>query len=131
MLGIIIVNYNDWDNLRNCINSVEVNIPYKIYVVDNASKQNSYSEELLKNKNIVFMKSEINGGYSFGNNLGLSQSFIDGCDLCLISNTDIIFNSDSINKLIRPLQKQECDVIGPKVNLPFGKTQEEIYKTSL
>lgn len=62
MLGIIIVNYNDWDNLRNCINSIEVNIPYKIYVVDNASKQNSYSEELQKNKNIVFMKSEINGG---------------------------------------------------------------------
>jgi GT2 family glycosyltransferase len=126
MLGIIIVNYNDWDNLRSCINSIEINIPYKIYVVDNASKPNSYSEELLRNKNIVFIKSEINGGYSFGNNLGLSQSVIDGCDLFLISNTDIIFNSDSINKLIKPLQKRECDVVGPKVNLPFGKTQEEI-----
>ena len=125
-LSIIIVNYNDWNNLRNCISSINVEMPYKIYVVDNASKPHSYSEELQKNINVVYIKSNINGGYSFGNNLGLERSLIDECEYFLISNTDIIYNNDSINSLLHPLLNRECDVVGPKVNLPNDKLQDII-----
>ena len=100
MLGIVIVNYNDWDNLRNCIASVSVDIPYKIYVVDNDSKFDSYVYELNQMQNVVLINSPTNLGYSRANNLGLEKALNDGCDYFLISNTDIIYNSFSISTLI-------------------------------
>lgn len=126
MLAIIIVNYNDWDNLKKCIESISVNFSFKIYVVDNASRKNAYIEDLLKNVNVEYIESKINGGYSFGNNIGLSKAVKDGCKYFIISNTDIIFKRNSIENLISILQKKESDIIGPKIFLQSGAVQEEI-----
>ena len=126
MLGIIIVNYNDWDNLRNCIQSIVVNMPHRIYIVDNLSKPNLYANELTKLENVTYIQSAINGGYSFGNNLGLTCAVKDGCEYFVISNTDIIFESNSIDNLVQPLISKFCDIIGPRVFLPNGDKQEEI-----
>lgn len=126
MVGIIIVNYNDWDNLRNCIKSIVVNMPYKIYVVDNASNSNVYEQELRAIHNVTYIKSNINGGYSFGNNLGLGYAVNDGCEYFIISNTDIVFESNSIDNLVYPLKNKFCDIVGPRVYLPSGEKQEEI-----
>lgn len=126
MIAIIIVNYNDWDNLKLCINSISLEIPYKVYVVDSDSKASNYIQELRKNSKVTFIQSPINGGYSFGNNLGLKRALEDGCDYFLISNTDIIFNKNSIENLISPLEDNICDIVGPKVILSNGKRQEEI-----
>lgn len=126
MLGIIIVNYNDWDNLRNCVQSIVVNMPYRIYIVDNSSKPNLYANELTKLENVTYIQSTINGGYSFGNNLGLTCAVNDGCEYFVISNTDIIFESNSIDNLVQPLVSKFCDISGPRVFLPNGDKQEEI-----
>ena len=126
MIGIIIVNYNDWNNLKNCIRSIEVDMHYRIYVIDNASKEDLFIEELKAANNVTYIQSNINGGYSRGNNLGLKQALKDGCDFFMISNTDIVFNKYSINNLIVSLQNNECDIVGPKILLPNGSEQEEI-----
>jgi GT2 family glycosyltransferase len=126
MLGIIIVNYNDWDNLRNCMQSIVVNMPYRIYIVDNLSKPNIYANELTKLENVTYIQSVINGGYSFGNNLGLTCAVNDGCEYFVISNTDIVFESNSIDNLVYPLINKFCDIVGPRVYLPSGDKQEEI-----
>lgn len=126
MIGIIIVNYNDWDNLRKCIKSISLQLPYKIYVVDCASKESPYIVELQKTENITYIQSSINGGYSFGNNLGLKKAIKDGCKYFIISNTDIVFEKNSIQNLIIPLQNKDCDIVGPNVILSSGEKQEEI-----
>lgn len=64
MIGIIIVNYNDWNNLKNCIRSIEVDMHYRIYVVDNASKTDLFIKELKVADNVTYIQSNINGGYS-------------------------------------------------------------------
>ncbi len=126
MLAIIIVNYNDWSNLQNCINSICVGFSYRIYVVDNASKKNLYINELKQNQNVVYIESEINGGYSYGNNVGLKRALEHGCNYFIISNTDIIYNNRSIESLISILKQNNFDIVGPKILLPSGKIQEEI-----
>ena len=126
MVAIIIVNYNDWDNLKKCISSIFVSHPFKIYIVDKASNKNDYILELNENVNVEYIESKINGGYSYGNNIGINKAIVDGCKYFMISNTDIIFNNNSIDKLISILEKSEIDIIGPKVYLPSGLIQEEI-----
>ena len=126
MLGIIIVNYNDWDNLKNCLKSIVLDISYRIYIVDNASRHNSFSKELINYDNTTLITSDTNRGYSAGNNLGLKQAIKDGCDFFLISNTDIVFSECSIERLIFSLQNRECDIVGPKIYLSNKKIQEQI-----
>jgi GT2 family glycosyltransferase len=126
MLGIILVNYNDWDNLINCVNSINASNKCNIYIVDNDSKPHEYINELKLLENVTLIMSKINLGYSAGNNLGLKSALDDGCDCFIVSNTDIVFLQDTIKKLISTFENSDVDVAGPKVYLEDGLEQEEI-----
>lgn len=72
-LAIIILNYNTFDQTIVLVNQIH-NLGYPIIVVDNASSNNSWNE--IKNntdrfENVYLIKSEVNGGYSKGNNVGI------------------------------------------------------------
>ena len=72
-ISIIIVNYNTPDLTENCINSIvsqTKDINYEIIVVDNASTDNSKTI-LSADKRIKFISSPRNGGFGYGNNLGM------------------------------------------------------------
>lgn len=62
MIGIVLLNYNTWADAFNCIKSIEtcnVRIPYKLYLIDNASprKCDDLLLQGIKNKkNIVFSR---------------------------------------------------------------------------
>mgnify|MGYP001048890872 CR=1 FL=1 len=79
-IGIIILNYNSYDDTINCVNSI-FNFSnekrfFKIYVVDNASidesgdmlvkKYNNYS-------NISVILNSKNTGYAHGNNIRIKN----------------------------------------------------------
>lgn len=72
--AVIVLNYNNYKDTIKCVNSLKGISELKIFIVDNNSKNKSYNilkEEFLKEKNIDFIKSKTNLGYSGGNNLGI------------------------------------------------------------
>ncbi|GLG89815.1 glycosyltransferase [Sellimonas catena] len=122
MLGIVILNYNTWDDTIACIESLlkfTKIIKGKIYVVDNASPttpQKSLIQKLneLPMVNLIYAKR--NKGYAAGNNIGLKKALEDGCDAVLICNSDIIFVDDSINKMLCFLEEHKnIGLIGPQI----------------
>lgn len=69
----------------------------KIYIVDNASENDSYAELKIfieKEKKLAceLISNSINGGYAKGNNIGLKKSFHDGFSRALVLNNDILFS---------------------------------------
>lgn len=130
MVGIIIINYNNWQDTINCINSLEKynSYPIKIVVVDNGS--NNESAEMLNrhflqkynNKYIIapnsyqgtlpymtLVKNKKNEGYARGNNIGLSYTLHDkSINNILILNNDILFIEDIIPSLLET-QKDNTD----------------------
>ena len=85
MIGIVILNYNSANDTLRCIRSIEeyTNVSYKIYVVDGCSQDNSYeylSKYFNEYKNVEIIKSDINGGYSYGNNIGAIKAIDDGAE---------------------------------------------------
>lgn len=130
MIGIVILNYNGWDITINCIKSLRKNclLPYKVYLVDNASTERM-SEEFLNFINTAndceFLISNKNLGYSAGNNVGIQKALEERCEYILISNNDVIFSKKTIEKLCDYLDEhQEFGIAGPKIYLPDGNIQE-------
>ncbi len=138
-IGIIILNYNNFEDTFNCIKSIEkyntANI--KIIVVDNGSTREGTTKEICNyikenfNNNflilkdneyfttplpyITFLVSNSNDGYAQGNNKGLNLAFQDdSIDNILIINNDVLFVEDILPKMAKlqtdlPL----CGIISP------------------
>lgn len=128
--GIIILNYNNAQDTKNCILSFEQynSVPVKYIVVDNGSTnpnavpeldrfftesfgdrytrltdQSSHPADLSP---VTFLVSATNDGYARGNNKGLNLAFGDKTiDTILIVNNDILFIEDIIPTLIAQIQK--------------------------
>jgi hypothetical protein len=122
MLGIVILNYNTWIDTIECIKSIYRNLKgetCKIYVVDNDSSQKplpSIMDYIHRLDNIQLIVASSNRGYSAGNNIGIKQAMLDGCDYILISNSDILFVDNSILIMRDYLaSNNEVGIVGPQV----------------
>ncbi len=73
-LGIVILNWNTRDLLRRCLQTVfasEGALTFSVVVVDNASSDGSADMVRAEFPQATVIASPTNGGYSYGNNLGL------------------------------------------------------------
>ena len=104
MVAIILVNYNGYDDTRECIESLKQlnNKNNKIIVVDNCSTDNSLAQlkELQKSNDFILIASECNNGFSAGNNKGINYAFEMGMDYFWLLNNDTIVEPDSLDKLL-------------------------------
>lgn len=129
MLGVVILNYNSWEKSIKCINSLlEENLNLKIYLVDNGSikKLAGIEKKYLEKDNIKLLFNKTNLGYAAGNNIGIRQALMDGCDAILISNNDIVYRRGSVEILYHYLlQHSQVGIVGPKIILPDGQIQKE------
>ena len=137
--GIVILNYNNYEDTFNCIDSIEKHnsSQIKFFIVDNASTRDGvvnsldsyfhakYEGRYLKLGNgdcyngdypyLTFIISDINGGYAQGNNLGLKQAFNDPqISNIMILNNDVLFVEDIIPGLIEKVKiLPQCGIISP------------------
>ena len=80
-LGIVILNWNTRDLLKRCLETVyasEGDFSYQVVVVDNASTDDSAEMVRRDFPQAQLIVSETNGGYSYGNNLGLAGAWLSG-----------------------------------------------------
>lgn len=101
-VDLIVLNYNDYKTTSKFIESVKgySNIDH-IVVVDNNSTDKSF-ELLLKYKSnkIHIIKSEKNGGYSYGNNYGIKYAINNfHSEYIIISNPDVFFEKEIIEDM--------------------------------
>lgn len=139
MIGIIILNYINWDSTEKCINSIFdtlENIDFRIYLIDNASPNKAPDKmlELINSKNITFISNEKNTGYSSGNNIGIKKALDNDCETILIANNDVIFAKNSIMEMYNYLiANNQVGIVGPKIYKIDGDVQlpSMLIKTSL
>lgn len=102
-ITIILLNYNNFNDTINCINSLK-KVKYsnfEIIVVDNKSKNNSL--EILKSledSHIHITSSQKNGGYAYGNNYGIAIAKKHKADFFLLLNNDTVVTDTFINGLL-------------------------------
>lgn len=92
-VSVIIVNYNTCKMTCECIDSIVEKthgISYEIILVDNASTDDS-KEFFEKDQRIIYIYSARNGGFGYGNNLGMKMAkgkyfFLLNSDTLLVNN---------------------------------------------
>lgn len=117
-IGIVILNYNDYEETTNYINQIkDYRVLDEIVIVDNCSTDNSFNKlGKLKDKKVSVIKTYYNNGYASGNNYGVKY-LEDRVDYIIISNPDIVVSEDTIIKLKKDLDENEdISVIAPVIN---------------
>ena len=127
-LAIVIVNYNTCDHLRNCLESLQEavdGIDHKVIIVDNCSSDGSAAMVRSEHPWVhLVIESDRNGGYAFGNNLGLQAIGYGSGDLrpevvvgyVLLLNPDTVVPSEGLGKMLAFMEANpDVGVAGPKL----------------
>lgn len=115
MLGIVIANWNGEKLIDKCLLSLENQLfkNFKIYIIDNNSKDNSINiiNGYKKNLNIDLIEMDYNSGFAPANNIGIKKAINEGCNYILTLNNDVEVPSDSLIKAMEFIENQkEFDV---------------------
>ena len=126
MTGIVILNYNNSAQTLECLKTLYEHCKegtYKVCVVDNASGQEQL-DVLKEGCREHIIRSDENGGYARGNNLGLEYLAADpAIDTLLVLNDDTRLTSDILTPMRdHLLSHPECGAVFPLVKAPDGST---------
>lgn len=131
-LGIVIVNWNTRDLLRRCLETIyasEGGLTCRVVVMDNASTDDSPQMVREHFPQVELVVSEVNGGFSYGNNLGLRALGFSGEGqvaenaprYAMLLNPDTEVHPDALQKMVDFMDtRPEVGVVGPRLLLPDG-----------
>lgn len=130
--GLIILNYNDYENTIALINLTrQMKIISKIIIVDNCSSDDSYIKlNKYKNEKIEILKTDNNLGYAYGNNFGVKYA-LEKYDIeyIIIANPDVHFEENVIKNMLQQLEKNDkAAQIAPIMTSPNGRKENTAWK---
>ena len=135
-LAIIIVNYRTPSMTIDCLTSlikVMPNITYKIIVVDNNSGDDSVEviSQWRKEKKLTsttsIITSEVNAGFSSGNNIGIKSV---NAVFYLLLNSDTLVKHNAIESLIDAAKAESrAGLITPGLEGQYGDNQISCFKS--
>ena len=118
MIGMVIVNYNDYETTKRLLDNVkDYKVLKEIVVVDNKSTDDSLKKlKKLESKKITIIDSGNNKGYSYALNVGC-EYLIDKYKVLniVISNSDIIIDSENDIKDLNSYISDKNVIVGPTI----------------
>ena len=124
MIGCVVLNYNDAVTTIDFVERVKIMDSIDlIVVIDNCSTDDSYIQlKMLESNKVHVIKSEKNGGYGYGNNVGIDY-LKDKVDYIMIANPDVIFEEHVVSNLVSSFDKDTA-IVAPLTLQPDGKRQQ-------
>lgn len=124
-VAIVIVNYNGKQDTLDCLRSIRKmkteGDQLKIYVVDNASSDDSVNAIKRELPSVNLILNQANYGFAGGNNIGIKQALEDGVDYVLLVNNDTLVSQPLLNELLKAITKDEdIGVVVPKIYFAPG-----------
>ena len=134
-LVVVILNYRTPNLVTDCLKSLQNQIDpvdHAVVVVDNASGDDSVEQiqqAITENKWEQWVKliaSPANGGFSFGNNLGIKAV---EADAYLLLNSDTIVRPGAIAILLEAMpNNSHAGIISPRLEWPDGEPQISCFR---
>ena len=128
-LSVIIVSYNTKDLTLECVQSlVDASIGYtvEIIVVDNGSLDGSIEALKAGFPDIIVIDRPENGGFSYGNNIGLMASHSENI---LLLNPDTRVEKNFVEQALSTLQKfPNAGAIGPRILNADGTISQSVMR---
>ncbi len=120
-VGVVVLNYNGWENTLECVESLKRCRKYfrdvDIIVIDNNSTDGSQAH-LAKLRDVSLILNNENLGYSGGNNIGIKSALISKCEYVLIINNDTYVNELFLKNIFK--SKERYAISSPKIYFAPG-----------
>lgn len=116
-IGIVVLHYKNIEDTVFCVGSIHKQLATEDYilVVDNCSEDSI--SEVIKSKfaNVDVISTPKNNGYAGGMNFGAKYLLEKGFDYILLTNNDVEFEKNFLEKIRPNDDEQEYGIISPKV----------------
>ena len=118
--GFVVLNYVNHQETVECVDSIR-RLPgdnYRIVVVDNGSPNDSYEvlrERFREDERISVVQSGRNGGYSFGNNAGITVLRQSGIVDVIIATSDTRIEDANLLERCAAAKQAGVAVLGPYI----------------
>lgn len=128
-ISCVILNYNDAYTTMKLVTHIrDYDIFHAIVVVDNMSTDDSFATlSQMQSEKVRVISSGFNGGYGFGNNVGIryiQKNFDDDC--FVIANPDVVFSETAVQQLVGFMRDhQDCGVVTGVQN---GSKRTSVWK---
>jgi GT2 family glycosyltransferase len=112
---IILVNYNNWKDTLECIDSLKKSgiEDSNILIIENCSLNDSFEKLKAAEPNIKIIHTKKNLGFTGGNNLGINYAIENKFEFAILLNNDtIVGSSNPVKKLIEEMEKNEDVTLG-------------------
>jgi GT2 family glycosyltransferase len=132
-IAVIVVNWNGWQLSLDCLKSLResVGVTWHLFLVDNASTDQSRAKLVALGSDVTVILSDINSGWTGGNNLGLERALSEGFGRFFILNNDAMVNPDTMAKLVAySVSQPKSPVVGP-IHLDGGGKALDFIGTTL
>ncbi len=124
-LSIVIICWNDWKVIENCLRSIfegKPTIEFEVIVSDNGSTDGSIGRIREQFPTVLLVENAANLGFARGNNAGIREA---RGEYILILNPDTIVHAGSLEKWIAfAEQHPEAGAFGCRMLNPDGTYQE-------
>ena len=123
-ISVIIVNWNTREVTSAAIASVfaETKVPLEVIVVDNGSSDGSADFLRERHRLATLIETGRNGGFSFGNNIGLAAA---KGEYLMLLNSDTLVRDGALDRMAAFLDENPSyGLVGPRLTFPDGKFQE-------
>lgn len=124
-VAIVIVNWNGKNDTLACLSSLKKlkkdNITLSIYVIDNASSDNSIPEITKKFPDIHLLGNSQNLGFSAANNRAIQESLQYGSDFVWILNNDTEVTPNALIELLKAFDNERVGIAGSKIYFYPGR----------
>ncbi len=111
---IIILSWNNWPDLTECLESLKNNdYPnYQVVIVDNDSKVKPEAPS----SDVKMIYNKENLGFVGGNNVGIKYALEQDADYLMPLNDDVILASDFLSKMVQVAESdKKIGMVGPKI----------------
>ncbi|MFH1858709.1 MAG: glycosyltransferase family 2 protein [Patescibacteria group bacterium] len=120
---IIILNWNNWPDVKECLESLKNNdYPnYEVVIVDNDSKEKPQASDGVK---VIYNNKNL--GFSGGNNVGIKYALKQDTDYILLLNDDTIVTPDFLSKMVKAAESDsKIGMVGSKIY--FYKDRNKLW----
>lgn len=133
-LAIITINYNGLADTIDLLESLkkakkEYHFNIQVYVIDNASSDDSVDVLARRFPEIRLIESPTNLGFAAGNNLGIKQALKEKADWIMLINNDTLIDESLFKNLYKsPLQDKKVGALGGLIYFAKGFEFKKRYK---
>lgn len=117
-VAIVVINWNGGDDTLACLDSL-ARVQYSeryVLVVDNASQDGSPERIRACHPEVTLLESQINLGFTGGNNLAIKAALQKGADYVLLLNPDTLVSADFLEKMVSVGEADpSIGVLGPTI----------------